>query len=67
MELTASTVMEVPVNLQQDVLAFDWWIRNSYRYLTEKGGNPNLFWQPDSHGLVVIDHNLAFDAEFNLK
>ncbi len=65
MELTASAVMEVPVSLQQDVLAFDWWIRNSDRLLTEKGGNPNLFWEPDSRELIVIDHNQAFDSDFD--
>lgn len=40
MELTASAVSEVPACLQRDLLAFDWWIHNSDRLLTEKGGNP---------------------------
>ena len=48
MELTASAVPEVPEPLQQDVLAFDWWIRNGDRLLTERGGNPNLFWAPET-------------------
>ena len=64
MELTASLALEVPVPIQQDVLVFDWWIRNSDRLLTEKGGNPNLFWEPGSGELVVIDHNQAFDPDF---
>ena len=67
MELTASAVWGVPASLQQDVLAFDWWIRNGDRCLTEKGGNPNLFWEPDSNELVVIDHNQAFDPEFDIN
>lgn len=67
MELTAASVLEVPSSLQQDVLAFDWWIRNSDRYLTEKGGNPNLFWEPDSRELVVIDHNQAFAEDFDVE
>ncbi len=67
MELNVSAVDEVSELLQQDVFAFDWWIRNSDRLLTEKGGNPNLFWNPEVHELIVIDHNQAFDAGFNPK
>ncbi len=52
----------VPVTLRRDLLAFDWWIRNGDRNLSELGGNPNLLWDPGrGGGLVVIDHNLAFD------
>lgn len=65
MEFNVSVVDEVSEQLQQDVLAFDWWIRNGDRLLTEKGGNPNLFWNPEDQELIVIDHNQAFDAEFN--
>jgi hypothetical protein len=60
-ELTASGVEEVPQDLQQDVLIFDWWVHNADRCLGEEGGNPNLFWAPGGQGLVVIDHNQAFD------
>lgn len=60
-ELTVSNVEQVPDRLQQDVLIFDWWVRNADRYLTELGGNPNLFWEPAAQELVVIDHNQAFD------
>jgi len=49
-----------------DVLAFDWWVRNADRTLSETGGNPNLFWDVEANGLVVIDHNQAFDAEFSV-
>lgn len=56
----------VPVQLRRDLLAFDWWIRNSDRSLSEVGGNPNLLWNPaGDRGLVVIDHNLAFDGAFS--
>jgi hypothetical protein len=65
MELTPTNVSEVPDDLQRDLLAFDWWIRNDDRNLTETGGNPNLFWEPSSSGLVVIDHNQAFDPNFD--
>lgn len=65
MEFNFAVVNEVPNSLQQDVLAFDWWVRNNDRLLTEKGGNPNLLWNPEDQTLVVIDHNQAFDPEFN--
>lgn len=65
MELNAAGVHDVPVAIQRDVLAFDWWIRNGDRMLTEHGGNPNLFWDPGAGELVVIDHNQAFDPAFD--
>ncbi|WPL15566.1 hypothetical protein Thiowin_00467 [Thiorhodovibrio winogradskyi] len=65
MELTISTVREVPDGIQQDVLVFDWWIHNGDRLLTERGGNPNLFWNPASRELIVIDHNQAFDPDLD--
>lgn len=55
----------LPMEQMLEVLAFDYWVRNQDRTLTEKSGNPNLFWNPNSERLVVLDHNLAFDPEFN--
>ena len=60
-ELSFSGIDQVPQDLQQDVLMFDWWVKNMDRSLGEDGGNPNLFWEPASKKLVVIDHNQAFD------
>src|SRR5690606_4300490 len=51
--------------VRRDVLAFDWWIRNADRSLTELGGNPNLLWDGESDSLVVIDHNVAFESAFD--
>lgn len=65
-ELTASQLMEVPPDQQRDVLAFDWWVRNADRTLSEDGGNPNLFWDFERESLVVIDHNQAFDRSFSV-
>lgn len=65
-ELSYSRVAMVPSEMQQRVLAFDWWIRNADRMLTAKGGNPNLFWDEGAGELVVIDHNQAFDPAFDL-
>lgn len=51
----------VPVALQRDVLVFDWWVRNTDRLR----GNTNLLWDAEHEGLVVIDHNLALEDNFN--
>ncbi len=64
-ELTMVNLPDISDTVQRDVLAFDWWVRNSDRTLTHKGGNPNLFIEPETSDLVVIDHNLAFDRDFN--
>lgn len=53
--------------LQRDVLIFDWWIHNGDRTLTSHSGNPNLLWDTKAHKLVVIDHNLAFEAGFDAR
>lgn len=60
-----SRLDSVPVGLQRQVLAFDWWIRNGDRTLSANGGNPNLFWNVEQAQLVVLDHNLAFDDSFS--
>lgn len=64
-ELTIAHIDLVPTGVQRDVLAFDWWIRNGDRTLSESGGNPNLFWNVVTNGLVVLDHNQAFDDGFS--
>ena len=66
-ELSVSHLAYVPDEIQRDVLAFDWWIRNDDRTLSETGGNPNLFWDVSSEKLVVIDHNQAFDDGFSVE
>lgn len=64
-ELSVSHLEYVPSDVQRDVLAFDWWVHNADRTLTELGGNPNLFWDIETQELVVIDHNQAFDDAFS--
>jgi hypothetical protein len=58
---------QVDKKLQSDILFFDLWIENADRTLTQYGGNPNLLWGSGEQKLHIIDHNLAFDAEFNLQ
>lgn len=64
-ELSKSLLPNVLSEVQCDILAFDWWVRNGDRNLTETGGNPNLFWDVEKKSLVVIDHNQVFDPNFS--
>lgn len=49
---------------RRDLVAFDWWVHNADRTLGESAGNPNLLWDIPGAIPVVIDHNMAFDREF---
>jgi len=64
-ELAYSQVSDVPIEVRCSLLVFDWWISNGDRMLTENSGNPNLFWEAKAQRLVVIDHNQAFDPDFD--
>ncbi len=52
---------KVAPQLQRQLLAFDWWVRNPDRL----HGNTNLLWSVEREALVVIDHNLAFSSCFD--
>lgn len=64
-ELSVTTRALVSVEQATDVLVFDWWLHNEDRHLTELGGNPNLLWDIQTEQLAVIDHNQAFDPDFD--
>jgi hypothetical protein len=64
-EFAMSHMNQVDVQLRKDVVAFDWWVHNADRTLTEKGGNPNLLWDQQHSKLAVIDHNQAFETDFD--
>jgi hypothetical protein len=49
---------------RRDLVAFDWWVRNADRTLGDYSGNPNLLWDTEAAVPVVIDHNMAFDRDF---
>ena len=66
-EFKYEMLKQVKPALQRDILLFDLWVQNEDRVLTDKGGNPNLLWQSGQSKLHIIDHNLAFDSNFNLK
>lgn len=64
-EFSWSRIDQVPDDLQISVFAFDWWVRNGDRMLSERGGNPNLFWDEVADELIILDHNLAFDSDLS--
>lgn len=66
-ELNVTTRERVADETAMDVLVFDWWLRNEDRHLTDVGGNPNLLWDVRSDELTVIDHNQAFDPNFDVQ
>ncbi|ULB09168.1 hypothetical protein ORIO_04410 [Cereibacter azotoformans] len=66
MEIDLTRAQRVSPEERRDLVAFDYWVGNADRTLTERGGNPNLFWDVDRDSLVVLDHNLAFDADASL-
>lgn len=51
---------DVTIQIQRDLLVFDWWVQNMDR----TPFNTNLLWKADSKTVTVIDHNCAFDEEF---
>lgn len=59
-DLLFSQTSEIDAATQQRILLFDIWVNNEDRRLSSQGGNVNLLWSAVC-GLVVIDHNLAFD------
>ncbi|EQD26349.1 hypothetical protein B2A_15680 [mine drainage metagenome] len=64
-DFAIAQLRNVDVALRRRLLAFDWWVENADRTLSELGGNPNLLWRAAGDALLVIDHNLAFDREFD--
>lgn len=56
---------QCPVAFRRDLVAFDWWVHNADRTLGDLSGNPNLLWVSGERRPVIIDHNLAFDPDFD--
>lgn len=59
--LEGFTIDMIPRGLQQTIVAFDLWIKNMDRTIC----NSNLLYQVEGIGLIVIDHNNAFDEAFD--
>jgi len=64
-EVNLDRLRDVDKALLLDLFLFDYWIKNSDRTLTDKGGNPNLYYNIVTGNLVVFDHNLAFENDFS--
>lgn len=64
-EFAVTQLKRVDAGQRRMLLAFDWWVENADRSLSPHGGNPNLLWNAAKSKLLVIDHNLAFDADFD--
>jgi hypothetical protein len=62
-EIRHSNLAQINEMERARLLAFDWWVGNEDRTLTELGGNPNLLWSDANARLTVIDHHLAFEYE----
>lgn len=65
--ISTSSIVRVGQSEQQKLFVFDAWIRNEDRTQTEFGGNPNYFLSAETGLPFVIDHNLAFDPNFDLS
>lgn len=65
-QLSFSVAQQVSIDLKRNIAAFDWWIQNGDRTLSETDGNPNLLWSETAQRLIVIDHNVAFDETVTL-
>lgn len=52
---------DVNEELRRKIILFDWFVKNEDR----KTGNSNLLWQVVTKKLFVIDHNNAFDEQFD--
>lgn len=59
--LEQANISQINNELQIKIAAFDWFIRNEDRTL----GNPNLLYVDSDAPLIIIDHNCAFDHEFD--
>lgn len=64
-DFTLANMRHVPVDVRRTILAFDWLIQNQDRTLGERGGNVNLLYLPVASEIRVIDHNIAFAADFD--
>lgn len=65
-DLVFSQIGQIPIELQQAVYVFDYWVGNSDRQLTCYGGRPNLMMKADGT-LSLIDHNQAFQWPVNAE
>jgi hypothetical protein len=61
LEFSPQLNAQVDARLKAKILLFDWWVHNEDR----SDHNSNLLWQANERRLHVIDHNMAFDNDFD--
>lgn len=66
-EFTLANMRHVPGDLRRKILVFDWLVQNQDRALGEGGGNVNILFLPRDSTIRIIDHNIAFDPDFDLS
>lgn len=65
-DVNTATLSKLPQQLINNLYMFDYWVMNGDRTLTDMGGNPNFFIHQRTNEAIVIDHNLAFDSDFDI-
>lgn len=66
-EITYADLLNGNSELLKHIFMFDYWIKNDDRNLSEIAGNPNLFLSQATKEIIVLDHNLSFDKDFDLN
>lgn len=62
--LLSSLIPDLDRKTLATIYAFDHWVKNGDRSLTEHGGNPNILIELETNSLIAIDHNLAFSERY---
>lgn len=65
-EMTANDCRSLSSTGLAELLVFDYWIKNGDRQLTGYGGNPNTLVDSTRTKFCVIDHDNAFDENFDM-
>ena len=67
-EINLTILKQLEPKLLEDIFIFDYWVKNEDRTLGDNGqGNPNLFFTIKDKKLHVVDHNLAFDKNYDFR
>jgi hypothetical protein len=66
-DLQFSDIGKLSSDVLAEVYLFDYWILNRDRQMGAVCGNPNTLVSYDAREMCVIDHDSAFDAEFDLS
>lgn len=64
-DVTWAQLQSIDKNLKAEILFFDWIIQNIDRHLSDKGGNPNMLFNASAKQVYIIDHDNAFEMNFD--